>query len=328
MDLELRHLKVVCAIAETGSVTKAAAALGLAQPALTAQLQRIERTLGGALFERDRRGARPTALGELVLARARVLLPAVKGLQDEAARLAGHGDTGGVGGLSQFRLGVTSGPILGGLVHRLSAAYPLAHITTHASFSVAQLAGMLLAGRLDFTLAGACGDTMPSVEPGLNWHIIGVDAVFLLLSDRHPLAGRRELRLAELAGARWIAAPGDGCFADCFADACARAGFTPKHVYETDIRGAQDLLDSGDAVALCQSTFRPVDGLVTVPITGTPLRWRQLLGWHPGGPATAAAPQVVVYAAESYAEAIARNLRYTEWLVEHPGFGVQQFVPV
>ena len=67
-------------------------ALGLAQPALTAQLQRIERTLGGPLFDRDRRGARPTALGELVLARARVLLPAMKGLQDEAARLAGTGD--------------------------------------------------------------------------------------------------------------------------------------------------------------------------------------------------------------------------------------------
>lgn len=59
MNLELRHLRVVCAIAETGSVTKAASTLGLAQPALTAQLQRIERTLGGPLFERDRRGPVP-----------------------------------------------------------------------------------------------------------------------------------------------------------------------------------------------------------------------------------------------------------------------------
>jgi DNA-binding transcriptional LysR family regulator len=328
MDLELRHLKVVCAIAETGSVTKAAAALGLAQPALTAQLQRIERTLGGALFERDRRGARPTALGELVLARARVLLPAVKGLQDEAARLAGNGDGGGVAGLSQFRLGVTSGPILGGLVHRIAAAHPQAHITTHASFSAGDLAELLLAGRLDFALVGACGDSTPSTEPGLVWHVLGVDAVFLLLSERHPLAQRREVALAELGQAQWVAAPGDGCFSDCFADACARAGFTPRHVYETDIRGCQDLLDSGDAVALCQSTFRPLAGLVTVPITGTPLRWRQLLGWHSAGPALAAAHQVVAYASASYEEAIARNPRYTEWLAENEGFGVQRFVPV
>src|SRR5690349_24930856 len=104
MNLELRHLKVVCAIAETGSVTKAAALLGLAQPALTTQLQRIERALGGPLFERDRRGARPTALGELVLARARVLIPAVKGLQDEAARFAGTGEA-----TSRYRIGATNG---------------------------------------------------------------------------------------------------------------------------------------------------------------------------------------------------------------------------
>src|SRR5687768_16480593 len=93
MELELRHLKVVCAIADLGSVTKAASALGLAQPALTAQLQRIERTLGGPLFVRDRRGARATPLGELVLARARVVLPAVEGLRAEAARLTGADST-------------------------------------------------------------------------------------------------------------------------------------------------------------------------------------------------------------------------------------------
>jgi len=42
MELELRHLRVICAVAEAGSVTTAAATLGLAQPALTAQLRRIE----------------------------------------------------------------------------------------------------------------------------------------------------------------------------------------------------------------------------------------------------------------------------------------------
>src|SRR3954454_16119118 len=116
MELELRHLRVVCAIADAGSVTKAASVLGLAQPALTAQLQRIERALGGALFERDRRGARATALGELVLSRARVLLPAMKGLQDEAARLAGAGDDAA---MSRYRIGAAGGPVIGGLVARL-----------------------------------------------------------------------------------------------------------------------------------------------------------------------------------------------------------------
>lgn len=69
-SLELRHLRTVRAIADTGSLTKAAATLGLAQPALSAQLRRIEKALGGVLFDRDHTGARATPLGELVLERA------------------------------------------------------------------------------------------------------------------------------------------------------------------------------------------------------------------------------------------------------------------
>jgi DNA-binding transcriptional LysR family regulator len=316
MNLELRHLKVVCAIAETGSVTKAASLLGLAQPALTAQLQRIERTLGGPLFERDRRGARPTALGELVLARARVLLPAMKGLQDEAARLTARG-----GGLARYRIGAVTGPIVGGLVHRLAADQPQAQISTYASWYADELAQMVLGGRLDFAVVGACGDAVPPTADGLAWQVLAVDAVFVLLPEGHELAGRDEVELADLGHTQWVAAPGDGCFGDCFAAACARAGFTPRKVYETDIRGCIDLVESGDAVALCQPTFRPVAGLVTRPLAGAPLRWRQLIGWHLDSPAAGIADRVMAYATDAYQDSVQRNPWYASWLAANPGFG-------
>jgi DNA-binding transcriptional LysR family regulator len=323
MNLELRHLRVVCAIAETGSVTKAASLLGLAQPALTAQLQRIERTLGGPLFERDRRGARPTALGELVLSRARVLLPAMKGLQDEAARLAGTGSA-----MTRYRIGGVNSPILGGLVHRLTAEQPQAHISTYASWSVDELSRMVLSGRLDYALSGACGDAVPSHDLGLAWRAVSVDAVFVMLPEAHPLAARTEVDLAELADERWVAAPGDGCFGDCFVAACARAGFTPTKVYETDIRGCIDLVDSGEAVALCQATFRPVAGLVTRPIAGAPLRWRLLLGWHAESLAAHFADLVFRHAVAAYTESLVRNTQYRAWLGEHPTFGAQDALAV
>lgn len=316
MNLELRHLRVVCAIAETGSVTKAASLLGLAQPALTAQLQRIERTLGGPLFERDRRGARPTALGELVLARARVLLPAMKGLQDEAARLAGAD-----GALTRYRVGAVTGPIVGGLVHRLAADQPQAQISTYASWYADELAQMVLGGRLDFAVIGTCGDAGPPTVDGLAWRTLAVDAVFVLLPEAHELAARDEVELAALGTAHWVAAPGDGCFGDCFAAACARAGFTPRKMYETDVRGGIDLVETGAAVALCQPTFRPVAGLVTRPLAGAPLRWRQLIGWHPESPAAAIADQVLGYATEAYLDSVQRNPAYAQWLSRTPGFG-------
>jgi DNA-binding transcriptional LysR family regulator len=316
MNLELRHLRVVCAIAETGSVTKAASLLGLAQPALTAQLQRIERTLGGPLFERDRRGARPTALGELVLSRAKVLLPAMKGLQDEAARMAGTGSA-----LSRYRLGAVNGPIVGGLVHRLAADQPQAQITTYASWYADELVQMVLAGKLDYALVGVCGDAAPSPENAVAWQVVAVDAVFVLLPEAHPLAAGDDIDLADLAPAQWVAAPGDGCFADCFAAACARAGFTPRKIYETDIRGCIDLVESGDAVALCQPTFRPVAGLTTRPLAGAPLRWRQMLGWHGESPAAAIADRVLAHATEAYRDSVRRNPPYAAWLERSPTFG-------
>ena len=322
MDLEIRHLKVVCAIAETGSVTKAASRLGLAQPALTAQLQRIERVLGGALFERDRRGARPTALGELVLSRARVLLPAMKGLRDDAARLAGSGaETPELEGMVRYRLGSTGGPVIGGLVRRLSAVQPDAQIFTHASYYLAELARLVLAGRLDFAQVGVCGDALPSADYGLVWQSIAVDAVCVLLPEDHPQAKGVDVDLAELAGEQWATGTGDSCLIECFAAASARAGFAPRRILETDVRGVVDMVESGLAIGLCQPTFRPPAGLTCRPLASAPLRWRQVLGWHPDARAARVAPRLAAMALESYREAVARNPSYVRWLVDYPALG-------
>jgi DNA-binding transcriptional LysR family regulator len=319
MRLELRHLRIVCAIADHGSLTKAAAALGLAQPALTAQLQRIERTLGGTLFDRDRRGARPTALGDLVLARARVVLPAVQGLEEDAARMVSNGTQRRV-----YRIGAVNGPILSGLVRRLAADEPRANLTTYTSWAAADLVEMLATGRLDFALVGVCGDARPPEAPGnaeLAWLPVATDGVFVLLSDSHRLADKDEVDLSDLAEVQWAVTPGDGCFRACFAAACVRSGFTPRNIYEGDVRTCMELVEDGAAVALCQSSFRPLANLVPVPIAGTPLRWRHLLGWHPEAPAAKLAEQVADHAIASYQDAVARLPLTAQWLRRHPHLG-------
>ncbi|MFJ1901213.1 LysR family transcriptional regulator [Streptomyces sp. NPDC088115] len=317
MELELRHLRTVRAIADTGSLTKAAAALGLAQPALSAQLRRIEKALGGPLFDRDHTGARPTPLGELVLERARVVLPAVSELQAEAVRFANAR-----GAMERFRLGGTHGPLLGGLVDRLATAHPAAPVSTYTSWSVAEIAGQLVDGRLDFALIGACGESPPPVADRLTWQVVGIDPVFVMLPEDHPLAGAPELELSALAEECWADVPGDGCFADCFVAACARAGFSPVSVYETDTVSVVHLVRVGRAVGLCRATFPPTPGVVTRPITGSPLSWRHLLGWHPrSAAASAAAAAVSGHTRAAYAEAVERSESCARWLAAHSGFG-------
>ncbi|GGQ19652.1 LysR family transcriptional regulator [Streptomyces roseolilacinus] len=310
MDLELRHLKTVRAIADAGSLTKAATALGLAQPALSAQLKRIERALGGALFERGRHGVRATPLGELVLERARIVLPAVSELQRDAVRFArGAAESAG----SRFRLGGTHGPLLGALVDRLAAAHPGAAVTTHTSWSEREIAACVTEGRLDYALIGACGASAPPENDRLAWTEIATDPVFVMLPTGHPLAARDQVDLADLADAAWADVPGDGCFADCFHAACARAGFTPVRVYETDTASCVHLAQVGRAVGLCRATFPDTAGLVTRPLAGTPLVWRHLIGWHPAASAALAAPSVVAQARAAHTEAAARSRSYAAW---------------
>jgi DNA-binding transcriptional LysR family regulator len=316
MDLELRHLKIIRAIDEAGSLTRAATSLGLAQSALSAQLKRIERALGGALFERGRHGAQPTPLGELVLDRARVLLPAMRELQEEAVRFANTLEE-----LPRFRLGGTHGPMLGGLVDQLSLLHPHAAISTVTSWSVEEISDLVVAGRLDFALVGTCGESTPPAADQLTWRTVGRDPIFVMLSELHPLAGEHELELDKLSGEQWVDAPGDGCFGDCFYAACARAGFTPASVYELDTSACVHLVQVGRAVAPCRAIFPPTPGIVTLPLTGNPLSWRHLLGWHPSASTAGAAPAVLMRARQAHREAARRNTRYTQWLAANTHFG-------
>ncbi len=319
MELELRHLKVVCAVSDAGSVTKAAANLGLAQPALAAQLNRIEKSLGGALFERDHRGVRSTPLGDLVVSRAQLMLPAMSGLLDEAGRL---NHNGGEGRPSLVTIGSSTDGVLGRLIRALGQEYDDLRVVTHTSRSADDLAAMLADGRLDFAVVGTCGDAVPPAQPGLTWHTVTSDPVFVLLAADHELASRREIDLSELADVDWATAPVDGCFTECFVAACARAGFVPRTFYEADSSSCIDLVASRTAICLSQAT-RILPGLVGVPIAETPLRWRHLIGWHAEGSLAGFSDEMVRLTTESYRDLISQNAAYCLWLERNPAFGVQ-----
>lgn len=91
MNLEIRHLKLVAAIAETGSVTRAGNCLHLTQSALSHQLRDAEEQLGVALFERKSRKMTLTAAGERLLQSARAVLTELEGAQKEIQKRGGPG---------------------------------------------------------------------------------------------------------------------------------------------------------------------------------------------------------------------------------------------
>lgn len=84
-NIPIEILRSLVAITDTGSITKAATLLGLSQPAISAQIKRIEAMVGGSLFQRTANGSTPTELGKLVLLHARKILDA----NDQLLRLRG-----------------------------------------------------------------------------------------------------------------------------------------------------------------------------------------------------------------------------------------------
>lgn len=143
----IRQLECVVAVADHGSFRRAAAALGMSQPALSAQVQAVEGVLGLQVFERDRRSVLITPAGEDVVARAREALAAVDAVA-EAARRRGQPLVG------PLRLGVipTVAPYwLPALLPAVRAAFPkleliLVEERTH------RLLGQLAAGQLDVAM--------------------------------------------------------------------------------------------------------------------------------------------------------------------------------
>src|SRR5690606_6514452 len=158
---------------------------------------------------------------------ARVVLPAMATLVDDARRLVSDR-----GAARVVRVGTVSSAIGGLFASRLHSALPGALgaddllVTTATSWSVEETAERLAGGTLDVASRRADG--------GLVWTPVSTDPVFVLVDEYHPVAAREAVGLEELADALWLAAPGSGCFERCFVGACARAGFTPRAMGESD----------------------------------------------------------------------------------------------
>ncbi|WP_105973384.1 LysR family transcriptional regulator [Streptomyces geranii] len=310
MDLEIRHLRVLNAIADTGSITRAAASLGFTQPALTAQLQRIERVLGGSLFVRDGSGSRPTAFGAMVLAHAHGILTAHEDLMRDV-RQRGPGD----GDLTTVRLGSVPGPLTAVLVTTARRLLPRAEITLHTCDTEEEQLELLATGRLDFGLVVDYPEYEIPLRPGLSDALLAVDPVFVLISERHPLAARPEIPLTALADEAWLAGENkDVRMRAQFRTACRRAGFVPRRVQRLSGSVVFPLVGQGHGVALAHPLVTEREGVVVRPLTGDPMGVRQRLVWAADSPLAEHAPALHDTLTKGYWAEVQRAGVYWEWL--------------
>ena len=308
MELELRHLRALCAIADAGSMGRAAAGLGYSQQAMSAQLRRIELYFGEPLFERNSAGVRPTRYGLGVVARARDVLARAEAIGRRPAEDAAPRPV--------LRLAATNSPILSGMVGRVRTELPGLVLTVSSVYASSQIVELLEDGDLD----AAIGVDYPGRElrhSGAVGHRgIVTEPSFVALPAGHWLRHRTEVALADLAEASWFITPDDGAgWPGVFYAACEAAGFAPAMVHEFlgDRLELQDMIAEGLGISIVQATTRPVPGVIVRPLTGTPLWCRYVLAWRKGGVADEVVATLFGSACASYRDLIARAPHFQAW---------------
>ncbi|MDH2427282.1 LysR substrate-binding domain-containing protein [Sphaerisporangium sp. TRM90804] len=214
-------LRLLDAVARTGSFTAAAELLGYTQSAVSRRVAVLEREAGGPLFDRLARGVRLTPAGTLLHRHAREVLERLGRAASELAAL--HDGSGG-----RLRVGAfaTANAVLVPEAlrefRRSSAEVELVLVEGMS----AELVESVAEGALDVAVVS---DYPSGLFPGdaVRLAPLLADELLLALPSGHRLAGREVVRLGDLREETWIegAPPGHPTM---LAEACARAGFTPR----------------------------------------------------------------------------------------------------
>lgn len=312
----MRHLRVLCAIADTGSLRKAALQLGMTQPSLTTQLHRIERAVGGTLFTREQTGSRPTALGHSVLSRARPVIAEMAALVTAArqeAREAAGGERA-----RRLRIGSVGSRAVAAWLRRVHERLPETDTTIQIDISANALLRMIAADQLDVAFVHESEGFPVRLPPDAEHRVLlAREPQFVALTSGHPAASRQVVRLAELAEDTWMVDPTADHEYAAMRRVFRAAGLNPRVVQVRDNATAAELVASGEAVRPCQPTSLPGPGTVVRRLHGDPLTVRLLLVWRPralGRPAREALYEELRAAYLDLAEA---SPAYRAWLSGH-----------
>ncbi len=241
--MELRHLKYFVAVAELGSVSRAAEKLFIAQPPLSMQIKQLEDEVGVPLLLRYPRGVRLTAAGSAFLEEAKDLLARA----ERAKLVARHKDNVARGSVRIGYVPSAGHTVVPRLLRRLRALHPECEIDVR-ELVTAQQTQALLHGEIDFgLLRPPIGTNRLSLVCELS------DPFCLAVPEGHPLEGTGPIDLREAAEHVFVGFTRQRgpAFFDQTLGLCTDVGFSPDLRYEAStLYGVLDLVGAGLGVAI------------------------------------------------------------------------------
>jgi DNA-binding transcriptional LysR family regulator len=197
--IKLQHLKVVMAVAEWGSMAKAAKRLAISQPVVSKVVADLEDALGVRLFDRSPQGVEPTPYGRALLKRSIAIFDDLRTGVDEIKFMADPSS-------GELRIGSTE-PLLAGLglavMERLWRQYPRVNFRVVEADSATLVNRDLPERRIELALV-----PLPKAasDADLETTILFHDPLRVVVGMKSRFAHRRRITLAELVGEPWCLA--------------------------------------------------------------------------------------------------------------------------
>jgi len=279
--VELQQLRYAVAIAEEQSFTRAAQRCFVVQSALSRQIKSLESELGVRLFARTSRKVEVTPAGEAFVKQARLCLQAAERAKASAA--AAHG---------QIRGSLTIGVIptvtavdIAAVLGAFRRSYPEVgmHVRTGGSDEFLR---RIAAGQLDVGVLGLAEGVTPR---GVQTRELSQERLVAVLSEGHRLAGRRRLRLKDLADEPFVDFPEGSSGREQSDLAFDRARLRREVSLEVNTADLlTGLVRQGLGVALvAPSVAREAPGCVCIPVSDGPVRV-EYLAWNSFNPSPVA----------------------------------------
>jgi DNA-binding transcriptional LysR family regulator len=219
--LRLRHLELLVALADAGTMRAAAVLLHLSQPALSKMLGEIEAGFDARLFERTPQGLVANAAGDAAIYRARVILGELLRGKDEVDALRSSPD----GLLRLGTLSVTA--TVPQAVVQLRRRLPGARVQIQEG-RVREMIQRLLDGELDCVFGAVTPELLTSDQLSLlQPEVLLKDELCVLCADRHPLSRSRRLTWSDVHAQPWVTPPKDTLVRQALMTAFLNAGLEP-----------------------------------------------------------------------------------------------------
>jgi LysR family transcriptional regulator, hydrogen peroxide-inducible genes activator len=241
MDLKLKDLRYLVAVADERHFGRAAARSFVSQPTLSAQLKKLEQDLGVQLIERAPNNVTLTPAGQEIVARARRILEA----SDEVVTLArSHRDP--LAGRLRVALLPTIGPyLLPRVAPALRRALPRLELRLY-EYQTAPMLEKLQAGQLDVGILA-----LPVEAAGCEARELYDEPFTVALPEHHALAARKTLRVADLKGETLLLLEDGHCLRDQALEICSHIGTKDSQDFRaTSLETLRHMVATGAGVTL------------------------------------------------------------------------------